>query len=195
MIINPSHQILGWTELSGNGRETVIKSHARLTDGLIRHPEPLQAEEFYKRHPLLPNGADAAFDLRLDEVIVCTGPDSDKEPASIEAPSVTDITLTTSSGGKFDDRAVLHPKQGADIISLELVQELGLKMRKYNGKPVRVLTKAGMKPLGCVEAEWRFAGSLQKIHRTTFLVVHVRGFAILLGTSYIQQHDLRVYEN
>ncbi|KAK2769440.1 hypothetical protein FQN53_006184 [Emmonsiellopsis sp. PD_33] len=170
---------------------------AGLINGLIRIPQPLPAKEFFKRYPLKLDGADAAFDLELNEVIVCMESDKTetgkKLPAPLKAPSVTNVTLTTSRGGKLNKRAVLHPTQKVDVISLELVQDLGLTVEKYDGKPVRVLTKADMKPLGRVEVEWRFVGSLQKIRKTTFLVVHIRGFSLLLGASYIQQHGLRVY--
>lgn len=96
----------------------------------------------------------------------------------------------TASGSRSRRRAKMDTGAEENIITVQAISDLGIKITKYSGNPLQPLGPS-FRPDGEITLSWNVLGR-GKIYKTRFVVVPdsmAGNFDVLIGESWIVENE------
>lgn len=119
-----------------------------------------------------------------------TAPETSEDVGSVDPKFKTLFKMVIHASPNNISTRISKLDTGSDVnvISQDVVEELGMTMNPYSGPPVSPIGKSIM-PIGTVSLEWHVM-KFKKTYKTDFLVFQAdltQGFDVLLGESEIKK--------
>jgi hypothetical protein len=97
------------------------------------------------------------------------------------------------NGNQHPKRATLDSGAEVSMVASDIVQDLGIKIRKPTTEGVTIKLvfpdEGSVEPAGQADIEWCFQDG-KKVYKSAFWVLDTENFDILIGGPLIKEHNL-----